>query len=73
LHIASESKWGGCALLLINIGKADVTIRDEDGYTPLHVAMKQGAKEIVSYIANTGILKYCTSEISEILLRTRAH
>lgn len=40
---------------MINIGKAEVYIRDEEGYTPLHVAMKNGAKEVVSYISNSGM------------------
>lgn len=40
--------------MLLLSGKANVHIRDDEGLTPMHVAMKNGTTEVVSYIANTG-------------------
>ena len=40
MHVAAANGYREAAMLLIDLGGADVNIEDDLGYTPLHIAAK---------------------------------
>ncbi|XP_038836328.1 protein phosphatase 1 regulatory subunit 27-like [Salvelinus namaycush] len=64
LHEAVLTGNLDCVKLLVKYG-ADVHQRDEDGWTPLHMACSDGFPEIASYLLSLGASAFAENENGE--------
>ena len=54
MYVAAQFGHLDVVKLLVRVGKADVNNKNENGSTPLHVAMNQGHTHVVKFLIRKG-------------------